>query len=156
MVGAPIATQNSWGGGPLYTINDAGQPVTRIGGADCTSAHVLPSGTVPCVIGPTGSSTVSVRDSNGHAIWTPSVDGFTALQLNMTPDASAITDGRHVATRTKTFAVPDGFQAQGWLDAQTVVGRQDNGYLAYIRIDSPATVHNLGFKGDFVGALQGS
>jgi hypothetical protein len=155
MVGAPIATQNSWRGGPLYTINDAGQPVTRIGGGDCTSAHVLPSGIVPCVTGATGQA-VSIRDSSGHIIWEPSVEGFTALQLNMTPDASAITDGHHVATHTKTFVVPDGFQAQGWLDAQTIVGRQGNGFLAYIRIDSPATVHNLGFKGDFVGALQGS
>ena len=156
MVGASLATQNSWGGGPLYAINGAGQPVTRIGGADCTSAHVLPSGIVACVTGLAGSSTVSIRNSSGQVIWEPPVDGFTALQLNMTPDAGAITDGHHVATHTKTFVVPDGFQAQGWLDAETVVGRQGNDYLAYIRVDSPTTVHNLGFKGDFVGALQGS
>jgi len=154
MVGAPIATQNSWPGGPLFTIDGSGQPAARVGGSDCTAARVLPSGLVPCVTGPTGS-TVSIRDSSGRVVWAPSVEGFNALQLSLAPDASAITDGHRVATRAKTFVMPDGFLAQGWLDSRTVVGRLDSDDLAYIRIDSPTTVHDFGFKGDFVGALQG-
>ena len=152
MVGAPIATQNQWPGGPLFTIDGAGRPSTRIGGDDCTAAAVLPSGLVPCVVGPTGSA-VSVRDSSGRLVWQPPVDGFMALRLAMAPDGSGITDGRHVATRAKTFEVPNGFVAQGWLDSQTVVGQMDSGHLGYIRVGSPTAVHDLGFKGSFVGAL---
>jgi hypothetical protein len=96
---------------------------------------------------------VSVRDSGGQVVWQPSVQGFNALQLSLAPDASAITDGHYVATRTQSFVVPNGFQAQGWLDVQTLVGRLDSGELAYIRVDSPTVVHDFGFKGSFVGAL---
>ena len=98
---------------------------------------------------------VSVRDASGRVVWQPSVDGFNALQLSLAPDASAITDGRHVATRTHSFALPGGFQAQGWLDPHTLVGRQGTGDLEYLSIDSPTTPHGLGFKGDFVGSLTG-
>jgi hypothetical protein len=97
--------------------------------------------------------TVSVRDSGGRAVWQPSVDGFNALQLSLAPNASAITDGHRVATHATTFVLPDGFQAQGWLDSRTLVGRQGGGDLAYVRVDSPTTLHDLGFKGDFVGGL---
>ena len=155
MVGAPIATQNQWPGGPLFTIDGAGHPSTRIGGGDCTAASVLPSGLVPCVVGPTGSA-VSVRDSSGRLVWQPPVDGFMALGLAMAPDGSGITDGRHVATRTTTFVIPPPLVAQGWLDSQTVVLQLDSGHLGYIRVDSPTAVHDLGFKGSFVGALQNS
>jgi hypothetical protein len=151
MVGAPIATQNIWPGGPLFTIDSAGRTSARIGGADCSAARILPSGLVPCVAGLSGA--VSVRDSVGRVVWQPPVEGFNALQLSLAPDASAITDGHHVATRMKTFVVPDGFQAQGWVDAQTLVGQLGSGELAYIRVDSPTVVHDLAFKGAFAGAL---
>ena len=155
MVGAPISTQNQWPGGPLFTIDGAGHPATRIGGDDCSAASVLPSGLVPCVVGPTGSA-VSVRDSSGRVVWQPPVDGFMALGLHLAPDGRAITDGRHVATHSGMFEVPGGFWAQGWLDPQTVVVvQQDSGELGSIRVDSPKTVHDFGFKGNFVGPLQG-
>ena len=152
MVGASIATQNAWWGGPLFTIDGDGRPMQRIAGSDCTAASVLPSGLVPCIT--TGFDTrVTVRDTSGRVLWKPSVDGFNALQLRLSPAGDAISDGVHAATRAKVVALPDGFRAQGWIDSQTVVGRQGDGNLSYIRLDAPGVLHDLGFKGDFVGVL---
>src|SRR5205807_8412918 len=115
MVGAPIATQNVWPGGPMFVINSGGQPSTRVGGGDCMAARILASGLVPCVVGP--NAIVSVRDSGGQVVWQPSGQGFNALQLSLAPGASAVTDGHYVATRSQTFVGPSGCQAQGWPDA---------------------------------------
>jgi len=154
MVGAHLATQNEWTGGPLFSIDEAGRPAERIGGSDCTAARILPSGLVPCISTATGGRQfVSVRDSTGRVLWTPAVDSFNARGLRLTPDGSAIAMDVHAATRTQRFTLPDGFHAEGWLDGQTVVGRQSGGDLSYIRLESPTVVHDLGFTGDFVGML---
>jgi hypothetical protein len=153
MVGAPIATQNVWYGGPLFRIGSTGQTLDRVGGADCLAASILPSGVVPC---DTSTGTVTVRSSGGQILSKPGVDGFVAKSLKLAPAGDAITDGRHAATTTGLVTLPEGFVAEGWLDSQTVVGRQVDGNLSYIRLDSPKTLHDLGFKGDFVGTLPRS
>jgi len=154
MVGAPIATQNAWYGGPLFLVDQAGQATTRVGGSDCTAAQVLTSGTLACISNGFVPH-VTIRDLSGQTLWKPDVDGFSALALTLAPAGDAVSDGRHAATVTGSINLPDGFVAQGWLDSRTVVGRQSDGELAYLGLDSPTTLHDLGFKGTFVGVLPG-
>jgi hypothetical protein len=58
--------------------------------------------------------------------------------------------------------MPAGFNVEGWLDDNTVVGRQfigntaDQGNLSWISLSTPSAIHDLGFKGDFVGTLANS
>jgi hypothetical protein len=47
---------------------------------------------------------------------------------------------------------------EGWLDKNTVVGRVqqqngESGNLLWINLSHPSTIHDLGFKGDFVATL---
>jgi hypothetical protein len=50
-----------------------------------------------------------------------------------------------------------GFQPQGWLDSSTLMGLvgQGSGDMALIRLNTPARAIDLGFKGFFVGVVQG-
>jgi len=153
MFGAPIATQNVWYGGPLFRIGATGQTLEQVAGADCLAASILPSGVAACI---TSNGTVTIRSYTGQVLSKPAVDGFNAKALKLAPAGDAITDGRHAATATGVVTLPQGFVAQGWLDSRTVVGRQPDGNLSYIRLDSPATMHDLGFRGDFVGTLPSS
>ena len=153
MFGAPIATQNVWYGGPLFRIGSTGQTLEQVAGVDCLAASILPSGVAACV---TSNGTVTVGSYSGQVLWKPGLDGFNAKALKLAPAGDAITNGRHAATANGLVTLPPGFVAQGWPDSWTVVGRQPDGNLLYIRLDSPQTVHDLGFKGDFVGTLPGS
>ena len=112
-----------------------------------------PGGVAAC---DSSDGTVTVRSYKGQVLWKPGVDGFNAKALKLAPAGDAITDGRHAATAIKLVPLPEGFVAQGWLDSRTVIGRQPDGNLSYIRLESPQTVHDLGFRGDFVGTLPGS
>jgi hypothetical protein len=98
---------------------------------------------------------VTIRDASGRTLWRPSVDGFNALALKLAPSGDAITDQRNAATASGFVTLPDGFVAQGWLDSHTVVGRQSDGELASVSLDSPKVVHSLGVMGTFVGSLPG-
>jgi hypothetical protein len=158
MVGAPIATQDLWVGGPLFTIDGAGKPATRVGGADASSASILPSGVLPAVTG--RGATVTVRDAAGAVQWKPVVDGHNALSLRLAPNGDAVTDGLHAVTRQGAFAVPDRFYAAGWVDATTLVGGpysdrtdvvQDLWYVT--NQGGAAVVHHLGVIGQFEGAV---
>ena len=153
MFGAPIATQNVWYGGALFRIGSTGRTLEQVAGADCLAASILPSGIAACI---TNNGTVTIRSYTGQLLSKPAVDGFNAKALKLAPAGDAITDGRHAVTATGLVTLPEGFVAQGWLDSRTVVGRQPDGNLSYIRLDSPRTVHDLAFKGDFVGTLAGT
>ena len=107
---------------------------------------------MPCVLAQ-GTAT-AVEDSSGHVLWRPGLEGFNALGLRLAADGRAIAIGRNAANQTRHVLLPDGFQAEGWLDSQTVVGRRSGGDLSYVRLDTPAIVHSLGFKGDFVATVS--
>jgi hypothetical protein len=149
MVGAPLATQNVWPGGPLFTIDD-GRLGSRLAG-DCTAAWVLASGLASCT---TLQLQVTVRDSAGHALWRPGLEGFSARALRLAPSGDAITNGRLVAVRGGgTTELPAGFVGQAWLDSATLAGRAANGDAAYVRLSSLDAVHDLGMRGDVVGMV---
>ena len=157
MVGAPLATQNLWTGGPLYTIDATGRAATRIGGDDATSAAILPTGILPAVTAQ--GARVTVRDSAGNVLWTPAVDGYNALSLKLSPAGDAITDGHHAVTREGPFRLPADYFAAGWVDATTVVGASNQngvaGDLTYLSSgDSAVTIHHLGVSGAFVGVVH--
>jgi hypothetical protein len=164
MVGAPLATQDRWTGGPLFTIDAAGKPAARVGGNDATSATILPSGLLPAVTGPIGQpAKVTIRDAAGAIQWTPAVDGGNALNLKLSPAGDAVTDGLHAVTRQGPFAVPEGFLAAGWIDSATLVGSphadgndvsRDIWYVT--NQNGAAVVHHLGVVGEFDGVVPGT
>jgi hypothetical protein len=162
MVGAPLVTQNSWSGGPLYVVDNAGRTTTLVGGPNCNSESITPSGFIACTSGPT----VTVRDTRGTVLWTTHIEAFSAAYLFVSPDGQAISDGnkveRHiggmVAMPVRASGPPNTFRVEGWLDNHTVIGRividdVTEGDLAWVDINHPTVVHDLGFKGDFVETL---
>ena len=157
MVPVGIATQNAWWGGPLYLLDAAGQRVRQFGGTDCNSESIAGGQFIPCT-GP--DYKVTVRDQAGDVLWTSQVDGFNALGIRVSPDGQSVTDGTKVETRSGALiTLPVGFIAEGWLDNGTVVGwswssnGQQRSNLSWISLSDPATIHDLGFKGDFIGTL---
>jgi hypothetical protein len=162
MVGSPLSSQNAWPGGPLYVIDSAGRKTTLVGGSNCDSESITRSGLIPCISG----RVVTVRDAHGTVLWTTHIDAFSAAYLFLSPDGQAISDGFHVerhvggmvALPVRASGPPQRFRVEGWLDNDTVVGRividdVTEGDLAWIDINHPTVIHDLGFKGDFVATL---
>jgi hypothetical protein len=156
MLPVSLGTQNAWWGGPLYVVDSPGKLGRQVGGADCNSASIAAGGFIACT---SGQYVVSVRDANGDTLWPTQVDGFNALTLFLSPDGQAITDGTKVETRAAGLvSMPTGFQIEGWLDNNNIVGRINSGNgsfgdLAWVSLGDPSTLHDLGFKGDFVATL---
>lgn len=161
-----LTTQNAWIGGPLQvlTFGPGGVQGTIAGGADCRSASITAGGLIPCV---SSKEVVSVRDMTGKLIWTTHVAGFMATSLYLSPDGQAISDGQQqskdggatwymtVETHTRgAIQMPNSFLVEGFLDNNTVIGRSGgDGNLSWVSLDDPTTVHDLGFKGDFISTL---
>jgi hypothetical protein len=158
MVPQYVISQNAWPGGSLYVIDAAGRKTTLVGGSNCDSASITPSGLIPCISG----QVVTVRDQSGKVVWVTHVDSFSAASLFVSPDGQAISDGnqveRHVggmvALPVRASGPPSAFRTEGWFDNHTIVGRividdVNEGDLAWIDINHPTVVHDLGFKGDF-------
>ena len=143
--------------GLLYSIDDSGKETTELGGAGCNSASISRNGLIACVTAATGA--VTVRDETGKLVWTPHVDGWSIYSLVISPDGQGISDDGQVETHAGGMVrLPSGFRVQGWLDKNTIVGRveQQNGgegNLSWISLAHPSTLHDLGFKGDFVATL---
>ena len=157
MVPISLGTQNAWWGGPLYMVDSSGNLGKQVGGTDCDSASIAPRGFIACT---SGQYAVTVRDAYGDTLWTTHVDGFNALALFLSPDGQAISDGTNVESRANgPVPMPSGFRVEGWLDKNTVVGKMvsgngpDVGNLSWIGLDDPRTLHDLGFKADFVGTI---
>ncbi len=155
MLPAYLTSQNAWPGGPLYVIDDSGKQTQQLGGSDCYPASMTPTGFIPCISG----TSVTVRDQSGSVRWTTHVADFSALSLYLAPDGQAISDGLRVETHLGGMvAMPNRFRVEGWLDKNTVVGRMviddaNEGNLVWVSLDDPTSVHDLGFKGDFVATL---
>jgi hypothetical protein len=148
--------------GKLVHLDAAGHPGQVLGGPDCIAWDFLPDDTVLC--GSADYRGVSVRSAAGQSLFTLSNPGGHQYgDLTLAPDGSRITaldvtqDHAMVVDRAgRVTVLPTGFQAQGWLDASTVVGvGPAAGTLGYIRLDQPARVVDLGFKGVFLGPVTG-
>jgi hypothetical protein len=166
-----LTTQNAWFGGPLQVLTFAADGVhsSAVGGPDCRSASITPSGLIPCI---SSKEVVSVRDTTGNILWTTHVAGFSAVSLCLSPNGQAISDRQqasssggatwYMVVETQSGRIvhlPNGFRMEGWLDNNTVIGAitapgsGDEGDLSWVSLDEPTTAHDLGFKGDFVGTL---
>jgi hypothetical protein len=153
---AYVTSQNAWTGGALYVIDDSGKKIKTLGGTGCNSASITSGGLIPCSVAT--SNNLTVRDLDGALVWETQVDGFTAWNVHLSPGAQAILNGRQVQTRAGGMVqMAASFGTQGWLNEQTVVGRMQydssQGNLSWVDLADPATVHDLGFQGDFVGAI---
>jgi hypothetical protein len=151
-----VTSQNAWYGGALYLIDETGKKIKQLGGTDCRAASITSAGLIPCSVGT--SNTFTVRDSGGAAVWATHVQVFAAWDVHLSPDAQAILWDRQVETRAGGMVeMPSDFGSQGWLDAQTVLGRvqykADQGNLSWVGLDDPTQIHDLGFQGDFVAAI---
>jgi hypothetical protein len=162
MLPTNVSSQNAWFGGPLYVLDAAGSKIQQIGGADCSGASITTAGLIPCMI--SSSNNVTVRSATGSVIWATRVDNFSALSLHISPDGQGISDIHQVERRDSGMVpMPTGFRVEGWLNNNTVFGRvtsdpntvggPNEGNLLWISLGSPATIHDLGFKGDFVATL---
>ena len=166
-----ITLQNAWFGGPLQVLafGPGGVKGTSVGGADCRSASITPAGLIPCI---SGNEVVTVQDTTGKVIWTTHVAAFNAASLYLSPDGQSISNGQQassdggatwymvVDTHSRgTVQLPRGFRIEGWLDNNTVIGAVtspgsgNEGNLSWVSLEDAATVHDLGFKGDFVAPL---
>jgi hypothetical protein len=167
-----LTSQNAWLGGPLEVLTFApdGLQTSRVGGTDCHSASITQGGLIPCI---SSKGVVSVRDTTGKVIWTTQVAGFNAASLFLSPDGQAISDGQQAssdggatwymvveAQARGAIQMPKEFRIEGWLDSNTVIGAVtppgsgDEGNLSWVSLDDPSTVHDLGFRGDFVATLS--
>jgi len=158
MVPVSLGTQNFWDGGPLYVVDDAGNKGMQLGGSACHSASITSDGFIPCI---SNQGLVEVRNSAGLLIWAANVE-TNADSVYLSPDIQALSDGSSglVAMRNgASVRLPVGFRVEGWLAPNTVVGRvwQPDGLgagnLSWISLGDPGTIHDLGFKGDFVATL---
>jgi hypothetical protein len=160
---------DTWIGGSVYSIDTSGQPATRLGGSDCISTAITRSGLLLCNYGTyVVPRSVDVREQSGGVVWKTQgvwqggyLHVIDARRLAISPDGQGVTDGSRVETHAHgVIAIAPGFVAEGWLDNNTIMGRPvigtgpDLGNLAWINLSDPTNVHDLGFKGDFVGTLS--
>ena len=78
----------------------------------------------------------------------------------LSPDGQKAVYGSAVINRDGgKVSLPPQFYTEGWLDDQTLVGvqftNQGESDLDVLRLSSPKQVTDLGFKGIFVGKVQG-
>jgi hypothetical protein len=148
--------------GHVAEIDRVGKPGLTVGGSDCRPWTVLPDETALCDDG--GYQNVSVRSRGGDVLFQlPDPGSDQYLNLSLSPDASRVAyqtlTGRSFVLQhdRNPVVLASGFQPQGWLDSSTLVGLtgQGSGDVALVRLTSPARAIDLGFKGFFVGVVQG-
>jgi hypothetical protein len=129
--------------------------------AVCMVWDIGPKGDFTCI--PAGTDVVSVRRPDGSEIWQvgPSPNGSYYF---LAPDEQHVLamgqTGLEVLGRDATrLKLPGGFFPEGWLDAATVIGTpigaKGRGNLGFVRTSAPDIVVDMGFKGLFLGTVQG-
>jgi hypothetical protein len=176
----------SQGGGPSSTLGvivriDASTVRPLAPFADPSSCLVwqsVESGAFVCTpdaveTGAGVDSPVSVRRADGSEIW-----HFTVTSMNAANSPLLAPDELHVMVCCADVSGPafaelmvgqdgskttlaNGFFAEGWLDAQTVIGeshpdplQQPPFSLGYVRSADPGTFTSMGFSGQFVGTVR--
>lgn len=166
--------------GPAAHLDSQGHPGPPIGGPDCNPGFgELPDGTLICF----DPQKPTVRDTAGNILWslTPidPANNQSYGTMALSPDAQHVAfsmlnnmqfvDGSSVivsrdGVRTQLGL---GFEPQGWLDAQTVIGQHGSmqatcsgctpqfvpSGLAVVHVQTPTKIEDLGFQGFFQGAL---
>jgi hypothetical protein len=152
--------------GHVAELDKAGRPGPPIGGYSCEAWSVLPDRTVLCDEDG-GLRNFSVRAPDGTVRFRLQASGDAQyLDLSLSPDgsrvASLVNGGKAMVSGAdgKSVQLPANFQPQGWLNPTTLIGvmqtSSGEGNMALVRLDRPTRADNLGFKGFFVGVVQGS
>src|SRR5437879_1161735 len=145
--------------GHLAELAADGNLGQRIGGPSCGAVSVIPDETVLCL--DAALTTASVRTRVGGVVYSlPSVAGASYQGAVLSPDGQKAVYGSTVINRDGgKVSLPPQFYTEGWLDDQTLVGvqftNQGESDLDVLRLSSPKQVTDLGFKGIFVGKVQG-
>ena len=171
MIDTPPGTTGTGGRrmfGHVAELDTAGRPGPPIGGYSCDAWSILPDETVLCDDNLSAPlQHFSVRRKDGTVRFRLQATGDEQfLNLSLAPDGSRVVylvnGGGPVVVREdggKT-ALPANFRPQGWLNGSTVIGaiaaaQGGEGNMALVRLDKPTKLEDLGFKGFFVGVVQG-
>lgn len=166
-VGPEAASDTQWatqGGGPhpygfmAWVDPSTGKITRQVSNPDsCLVWDIGAGGDFVCTILRAGD--VSVRRPDGAEIW-----GFKASpnlpyqNSYLSPDETRVVAGGSetaVLSSTGDLVALTGFDPLGWLDGSTVIGGGYDRDLTYVRLSAPGTVVDIGFKGMFVGVVQG-
>lgn len=151
--------------GHVAELDTAGRPGPPLGGYSCDAWSVLPDETVLCD-DDSQLRNFSVRGRDGSVRFRVHATGDVQyLDVALAPGASRVvylaTGGPAAVTDAagKSVQLPAAFRPEGWLDDSTVVGvlqtGQGDGDMAMVHLDRPTRLEDLGFKGFFVGVVQG-
>jgi hypothetical protein len=150
--------------GPVVRVTSGGQPAAALGGPACGAVDdVAPDGTTLCESG----SGIQVRNADGAVIWSSRTGGFFGF---LSPDRSSaviwsdqpVSNGGQpvccyptVLDRTgSSTLLSQKFSHQGWLSQDMLIGWSQWPEMAFVRLDAPDQVVDLGFKGEFVGLVR--
>jgi hypothetical protein len=151
--------------GHVAELDTAGRPGPPLSGYTCDTWSVLPDETVLCDDdGQLRNFSVRARDGSVRFRFHATGDA-QFVDLTLAPDGSRVaylpTGGRAVVTDVngKVVQLPASFRPEGWLNATTVVGvlqtASGDGDMATVQLDRPTRLDDLGFRGFFVGVVQG-
>jgi hypothetical protein len=168
-IDTPLGTQSGSQGrrtfGHVAELDTAGRPGPPLGSYSCEAWSVLADETVLC--DDDGQlRNFSVRNKDGSVRFRVRATGDVEyLDLSLAPDASRIaymsTSGQSSVTDAtgKSVQLPASFRPEGWLNPTTLVGvlqtAQGEGDMALVQLDRPTRLTDLGFRGFFVGVVQG-
>jgi hypothetical protein len=146
--------------GTLAHLGADGTPGAALPLSGCTAIQVSPAGLITCYASsPDGQSgNVSVVDSAGAVLVSP-FPVTAQAELAVGPNRLVALTGQWRGS-SLVGTLPANFHPEGWIDANTIFGRLSDpstgiGDAALAHLSgSQATIEDLKFKGDFVGALS--
>jgi hypothetical protein len=142
--------------GSLVRFSD-GRPGSPVAISDrCFMNDMLPDGRYVCT---PAEGTIEVHAANGALLWqrvhTPGEGYFSCF---LSPDAQRVVTfvGPQVVGRDgSVLDLEAHFDQLGWLDSRTVIGHTGpSDELAYVRLQQPTKLVDLGLRGAFVGSLD--
>lgn len=160
-VDTAFATQQGSQGRVLWGhavhLDASGNPGPVLGGPDCQVVSIL-SDSLLCsddqFVG------YSVRTREGTIMWSvPTLPpGQYYSYIVLAPDSRSVAyQGGVRNSDGSTIKLPANFMPEGWLNSGTLIGitgENSQQEMAVVRLASPGTVDDLGFKGEFVGVVQ--
>jgi hypothetical protein len=172
LIGNTLGTQNAWLAdqrvftGHLSHLDSSGRPKDTITGSDCLPYSV--SGAVVICTSTnfqTSGTRFKVVSTSGQTLWDWTAAAGAAPNdisgdFALSPDQKWMAmKGAIVGRDGSVKPLPRNFHPQGWVDAQTLVGRPDaksegDGNLAQVTLGNPSQVNDLGFTGDLVGTTR--
>jgi hypothetical protein len=178
-VRVPIRNRD-FAGGFVARLGGDGTPGQPIALGGYTPAQVSPTGQVTCFKSTPASMTLTVVRATGGTEVRPSDFAllkvgpydFQAPTVAVGPNGLLAVSGQGSfgpAAKAGAWRGPNGaggalpalFYPEGWVDSQTIFGRNGNPFMssgadeaALVRLGTvQPTLENLGFRGDFVGML---